>query len=155
MLYVGCDCGKRNGLQDDCPRSDCHGSPECLTKPDPTCCPARYQRSKYEGGSKNGKNDLEEYQCYPAYVKLPSCCPPPCGPCGPCPPCGPCCPPCGPCCPPCGPCGPVCCPPPFVPLVAAPPCPPTVVPGPPPYVPVGSVVPTVPCCPPPCCPCPC
>lgn len=159
VLYVGCDCERRNGLQDDCQRTECKGSPECLTKPDPTCCPSQYAQGKHLG-KKSGKNNgggLEEYQCYPAYVKLPSC--PPCGP-G-CSPCSPCPPPCGPC-PPCGPssCCPqpsVCCPPPLVPLIAAPPCPPTVCPGPPPMVPVGSVVPTIPCqpcCPPPCCPMP-
>ncbi|EEZ99965.1 keratin-associated protein 10-8 [Tribolium castaneum] len=149
ILHVGCDCEKRNGLQDDCPRSECQGAPECLTKPDPTCGPSEFANGKHLGRKKDysGKNkDLEEYQCYPAYVRLPPC--PPCSPCGGCPP--PCCPPpcCDPCCPP-----PTCCP--AVPLVAQAPCPPPICPGPPPLVPVGQIVPMapcVPCCPAPCCP---
>lgn len=46
-LYVGCVCGRHFGLQDDCPRCDCHGSPECLTDP-PTCGPAEFNRWKME-----------------------------------------------------------------------------------------------------------
>ncbi|GJQ67897.1 hypothetical protein Trydic_g16657 [Trypoxylus dichotomus] len=104
ILYTTCDCIKRNGLQDDCPRSECHGSPECLTLPEPVCGPAEAARTFTI--SKFGKNkDLEQYQCYPAYVKMPGG-PSPCSP---------------PCCPVgcCGPC---------VPLIAAPPCPPPISP---------------------------
>lgn len=129
ILYTTCDCIKRNGLQDDCPRTECHGAPCCLTLPDPMCGPAEAARTFME--SKFGKHKgLEQYQCYPAYVKLPGG-PSPCSP---------------PCCPPgcCGPC---------VPLVAAPPCPPPICPGPPPLLPIGNVIPI--CQPPcaPCCPC--
>jgi hypothetical protein len=38
--YIGCCCGKKNGLQDDCRRSLCQGRPECLTDP-PTCLPSQ------------------------------------------------------------------------------------------------------------------
>ncbi|KAI4470447.1 atp-dependent rna helicase dbp3 [Holotrichia oblita] len=126
VLYTTCDCIKRNGLQDDCPRSECHGQPECLTLPEPTCGPAEAARTFTM--SKFGKNkNLEQYQCYPAYVKLPGG-PSPCAP---------------PCCPPgcCGPC---------VPLLAAPPCPPPICPCPPPPLPIGNIIPI---CPPPCAPC--
>ena len=40
VLYTGCDCNKRNGLQHDCKRTLCQGRPECLTKPDPMCIPS-------------------------------------------------------------------------------------------------------------------
>ncbi|RZC37920.1 keratin-associated protein 9-1-like [Asbolus verrucosus] len=74
ILHVGCDCEKRNGLQDDCPRSECRGSPECMTKPDPTCGPSEFSNGKHLGKRNYGKGkDLEEYQCYPAYVRLPPC----------------------------------------------------------------------------------
>ncbi|KAK9694716.1 GAG-pre-integrase domain [Popillia japonica] len=114
VLYTTCDCIKRNGLQDDCPRSECHGQPECLTLPEPSCGPAEAARTFTI--SKFGKNkNLEQYQCYPAYVKLPGG-PSPCAP---------------PCCPPgcCGPC---------VPLLAAPPCPPPICPCAPPALPIGN-----------------
>jgi hypothetical protein len=35
-VYNTCDCRRRNGLQDDCRLTLCHGRPECLTDP-PTC----------------------------------------------------------------------------------------------------------------------
>jgi hypothetical protein len=35
-LYNNCDCRRRNGLQNDCRLTFCHGRPECLTDP-PTC----------------------------------------------------------------------------------------------------------------------
>ncbi|KAF7276956.1 hypothetical protein GWI33_009354, partial [Rhynchophorus ferrugineus] len=65
-------------LQDDCPRSECHGSPECLTDP-PTCGPSEFADCKHLGkkGYDPRRKDMEEYQCYPAYVRLPTC--PPCG----------------------------------------------------------------------------
>ncbi|XP_069672488.1 uncharacterized protein [Periplaneta americana] len=40
VLYTGCDCNKRNGLQHDCKRTLCQGRPECLTKPEPMCIPS-------------------------------------------------------------------------------------------------------------------
>uniref|UniRef100_A0A161MM61 Keratin-associated protein 9-1-like protein n=1 Tax=Triatoma infestans TaxID=30076 RepID=A0A161MM61_TRIIF len=40
LMFKGCDCYKHNGLQDRCERSDCKGSPECLTQPSPTCPPS-------------------------------------------------------------------------------------------------------------------
>jgi hypothetical protein len=39
-VYTTCDCGRRNGLQDDCKLTLCHGRPECLTDP-PTCIPSQ------------------------------------------------------------------------------------------------------------------
>jgi hypothetical protein len=38
-LYTNCDCRRRNGLQDDCRLTLCHGRPQCLTDP-PTCLPS-------------------------------------------------------------------------------------------------------------------
>ncbi|XP_022918443.1 uncharacterized protein [Onthophagus taurus] len=46
IMYIGCDCEKRNGLQDDCQRTGCHGSPPCLTKP-PTCGPSEFAGAKH------------------------------------------------------------------------------------------------------------
>ncbi|XP_063236359.1 uncharacterized protein LOC134538797 [Bacillus rossius redtenbacheri] len=39
VLYSSCDCRRRNGLQDRCPRTGC-GIPECLDMPEPTCIPS-------------------------------------------------------------------------------------------------------------------
>ncbi|XP_022908044.1 uncharacterized protein [Onthophagus taurus] len=132
ILYMSCDCIKRNGLQDDCPRWECHGACECLTLPDPSCCPGRCAIVHRDGPFVHRKNGLEEYQCYPAYVKMPggpSPCSPPIVPAPGCPPGGPC-----------------------VPLVAKPPCPPPICPCPPPALPIGNVIPIMPGCPMPCCP---
>ncbi|XP_014247104.1 uncharacterized protein LOC106665294 [Cimex lectularius] len=38
VVMNGCDCWKKNGLQDDCHRWDC-ARPECLTRPLPECPP--------------------------------------------------------------------------------------------------------------------
>lgn len=46
ILYSGCECEKRNGLQDQCPRSECQGSPACLTRP-PTCGPSEFAGGKH------------------------------------------------------------------------------------------------------------
>jgi hypothetical protein len=35
-LYNSCDCRRKNGLQNDCRLTFCHGRPQCLTDP-PTC----------------------------------------------------------------------------------------------------------------------
>ncbi|CAH1991771.1 unnamed protein product [Acanthoscelides obtectus] len=72
VLHVGCDCEKHNGLQDDCLRSECHGSPECLSNP-PVCGPSEFAGCKHLGNRLGyGSKDLESYQCYPAYIKLPT-----------------------------------------------------------------------------------
>lgn len=42
VLLSKCDCVKRNGLQLDCPRSECRGRPLCAIKPIPNCCPSKY-----------------------------------------------------------------------------------------------------------------
>lgn len=39
-MYTTCDCVRRNGLQDKCPRSLCQGKAACMTLPTPSCCPA-------------------------------------------------------------------------------------------------------------------
>lgn len=40
-LYRGCDCFRRNGLQQDCPRRECENIKEnCLQIPNPACCPS-------------------------------------------------------------------------------------------------------------------
>lgn len=46
-MYVGCGCEKKNGLQDQCPRTDCLGSPECLTQPYPICGPSEFCNAKH------------------------------------------------------------------------------------------------------------
>ncbi|KAF7286326.1 hypothetical protein GWI33_006055 [Rhynchophorus ferrugineus] len=101
ILYTGCQCEKRDGLQDDCPRTGCHGSPECLTSP-PTCGPSEFcdgkhllKKNKYHdrNGSKSkkesdkagsGKNESAQpkarYKCFAATVDPPIVCCPPCVP---------------------------------------------------------------------------
>lgn len=94
ILYRGCDCEKTNGLQDDCQRTDCRGSPECLTKP-PTCGPSEFCNGKHlmkrlrknethkskenANGSSNDGHYQEsslKYACFPAVIKSPvMCCP--------------------------------------------------------------------------------
>jgi len=63
--YAGCDCDKRNGLQDDCQRTGCHGSPACLTNP-PTCAPsqlgAKHRQEQYERAMKR-KLEAEAKKC--------------------------------------------------------------------------------------------
>jgi hypothetical protein len=39
VYYNRCDCSRRNGLQNDCQRSECQGRPACLTNP-PMCIPS-------------------------------------------------------------------------------------------------------------------
>ncbi|XP_075213610.1 uncharacterized protein LOC142319821 [Lycorma delicatula] len=39
QLILRCDCGKRNGLQDECRRWNCRGSPKCRITPFPECDP--------------------------------------------------------------------------------------------------------------------
>ncbi|XP_050304289.1 uncharacterized protein LOC126741877 [Anthonomus grandis grandis] len=91
ILYTGCQCERRDGLQDDCPRTGCHGSPECLTSP-PTCGPSEFCDGKHLGkknkynylmqkgrGSHNGnagngsENHAEtaRYKCFAATVDQP------------------------------------------------------------------------------------
>ncbi|XP_030759314.1 uncharacterized protein LOC115884778 [Sitophilus oryzae] len=106
ILYTGCLCEKRNGLQDDCPRTGCHGSPECLTSP-PSCGPSEFCDGKHLGkknsyrhtngnGSSNNKSNgnshnnggngkpKARYKCFTATVDSPVLCYPPRQPC-PCP----------------------------------------------------------------------
>lgn len=91
--------------QDDCPRTGCHGSPECLTNP-PTCGPSEFSNGKHLGKknqysylqkSKNGKKGGQgegnqkqqsaKYKCYPATIEKPIIIPlesaPVCCPCDP------------------------------------------------------------------------
>ncbi|KAK9890715.1 hypothetical protein WA026_012064 [Henosepilachna vigintioctopunctata] len=84
ILYIGCDCERKNGLQDNCLRTGCQGSPECLTSP-PSCLPSQYCNGKHllkkMRNRRNGKQiDVDEgfeepetfsYQCYGASVKAP------------------------------------------------------------------------------------
>ncbi|XP_060520263.1 keratin-associated protein 10-7-like isoform X2 [Cylas formicarius] len=77
VLHVGCECEKHNGLQDNCPRSECHGNPECLTKPEPTCGPSTFAGMKHLGKPycTDKKTESNQYQCYPAFVRIPPCTP--------------------------------------------------------------------------------
>lgn len=82
-LYIGCFCEKRDGLQDDCPRTECHGKPECLTQPYPTCGPSEFcdgkhlykklrKNQKARAGEVDKDSDLEEeyeYQCFPGTIE--------------------------------------------------------------------------------------
>ncbi|XP_076663241.1 uncharacterized protein LOC143366229 [Andrena cerasifolii] len=47
ILYTRCYCVHRDGLQDDCPLTQCQGQPDCLCKPWPVCPPARYLRLRH------------------------------------------------------------------------------------------------------------
>ncbi|XP_012221162.2 uncharacterized protein [Linepithema humile] len=47
ILHTRCYCLHRNGLQDDCPLSQCQGRLECLIKPWPICPPAKFIRQRY------------------------------------------------------------------------------------------------------------
>lgn len=45
ILHTVCTCPRRNGLQDDCLRSECQGPQSCLldsNPPVPVCCPTIY-----------------------------------------------------------------------------------------------------------------
>ncbi|XP_059622568.1 uncharacterized protein LOC132265807 isoform X2 [Phlebotomus argentipes] len=67
ILYTVCECGKRNGLQDDCRKSLCQGRSSCLKKPEPECLPARYYRRKNDvlerkiGDGSGIKRESHEY----------------------------------------------------------------------------------------------
>ncbi|OAD56298.1 hypothetical protein WN48_03617 [Eufriesea mexicana] len=41
------ECVHRDGLQDDCPLSQCQNQPECFVKPWPNCLPAQYLQSRH------------------------------------------------------------------------------------------------------------
>ncbi|XP_020279573.1 uncharacterized protein LOC109852644 isoform X2 [Pseudomyrmex gracilis] len=47
VLYSRCYCLHRDGLQDDCPLTQCQGQPKCLIKPWPTCPPGKFIRQRY------------------------------------------------------------------------------------------------------------
>lgn len=91
-LYTVCGCTKKNGLQHDCPRSECQGRPCCLCKPEPTCCPSKFHK-RFANKTMGKKTN----PCCPPRM----CCPGPCNPCSKS--CDPCCDPCNriPCCDPC------------------------------------------------------
>uniref|UniRef100_A0A1B6DSW3 Uncharacterized protein n=1 Tax=Clastoptera arizonana TaxID=38151 RepID=A0A1B6DSW3_9HEMI len=44
VLHVGCTCDRRDGLQDDCQRSDCRGHPLCVVHSGPHCAPSQAQK---------------------------------------------------------------------------------------------------------------
>lgn len=76
-------CEKRNGLQDDCPRTECHGKPECLTLPSPICGPSEFCDGKHlykklkknqraRLGLKGDDSDAEdeyEFQCFSGSIE--------------------------------------------------------------------------------------
>ncbi|KAL3268294.1 hypothetical protein HHI36_007412 [Cryptolaemus montrouzieri] len=43
----GCDCLKHNGLQDNCKRSECRGSPWCRSRPWACCRPSQFSGGKH------------------------------------------------------------------------------------------------------------
>uniref|UniRef100_A0AAG5DNL4 IGFBP N-terminal domain-containing protein n=1 Tax=Anopheles atroparvus TaxID=41427 RepID=A0AAG5DNL4_ANOAO len=113
VLISNCECLKRNGLQHDCPRTECQGKSCCLTKPEAGCCPSQWSR-RYRFvtmGKKSNPIQVPPQCCLPTGgggcnpcpidpTRCPAtcydpCCPPSCGPV-----CNPCCPPgFDPCCP--------------------------------------------------------
>ncbi|XP_055850663.1 keratin-associated protein 5-3-like [Episyrphus balteatus] len=42
IMYTNCECWKRNGLQDQCPRSMCQGQCCAMGQSAPSCCPSAY-----------------------------------------------------------------------------------------------------------------
>ncbi|XP_073823657.1 uncharacterized protein isoform X2 [Musca autumnalis] len=84
IMYTTCDCIKRNGLQDKCPRSQCQGRSACMCLPTPNCCPSafplRFANMTMGVKKRRGGSGGCSQQSNPS-------CPPPCGPCDPC--CGP------------------------------------------------------------------
>ncbi|KAH8329034.1 hypothetical protein KR074_001985, partial [Drosophila pseudoananassae] len=116
IMYTTCDCVKRNGLQDKCPRSACQGRPACLCFPFPTCGPAAFPL-RYANMTMGVNNKRMRCAATAAASGGTGCGGRAAGGC-----CGPCCkstPCCGPHSPPCGapspiPCSPapgMCCPP--------------------------------------------
>ncbi|KAG4072394.1 hypothetical protein HA402_004326 [Bradysia odoriphaga] len=80
ILYRGCECFRRNGIQDDCPRADCQQRKrDCLTLPAPKCCPSKkvmkYVRMTH--GYRKFYNPescgLPESKSYPKKVNLEHC----------------------------------------------------------------------------------
>lgn len=116
IMYTTCDCVKRNGLQDKCPRSMCQGRPACMCFPVPTCCPAsfplRYANMTMGVNNKRMRCAATGASCGSSRACGGGCPPPSCGggtttPC-----CGPHSPPCGAPAPvPCSPAPGLCCPP--------------------------------------------
>lgn len=49
-VYQGCDCWRRNGLQDDCKRWDCDGRPECMIKACPPSIHPPYLGVRHKNG---------------------------------------------------------------------------------------------------------
>lgn len=41
-LMTDCDCRHRNGLQYDCPRTECQGKGKCIKGSFPKCCPSLF-----------------------------------------------------------------------------------------------------------------
>ncbi|KAH8409930.1 hypothetical protein KR009_001259, partial [Drosophila setifemur] len=132
IMYTTCDCVKRNGLQDKCPRSACQGRPACLCFPFPTCGPAafplRYANMTMGGNTKRMRCAATaaasgvsawywlggSFYFNPPPLRLKMCggCGPCYGPCNETPCCGPHSPPCGAPSPiPCSPAPGMCCPP--------------------------------------------
>ncbi|XP_018787134.1 PREDICTED: keratin-associated protein 5-9-like isoform X4 [Bactrocera latifrons] len=117
IMYTTCDCIKRNGLQDRCPRSLCQGRAACMCFPVPNCCPASFPL-RYANMTMGVNN--RRMRCKETAALCARACGG-CAPCGPsCGPCGPCGPSCSPCCdtaccgasnPPCGAPAPIPCPP--------------------------------------------
>ncbi|XP_065356926.1 sperm mitochondrial-associated cysteine-rich protein-like isoform X2 [Calliphora vicina] len=102
IMYTTCDCIKRNGLQDKCPRALCQGRSACMCFPTPGCCPASFPL-RYANVTMGVKRRRCVTSCPspPAYgnCDMPSaCCGPSNTPCGapspiPCSPSPLCCPP--------------------------------------------------------------
>ncbi|XP_075150003.1 uncharacterized protein LOC142224076 isoform X3 [Haematobia irritans] len=89
IMYSTCDCVRRNGLQDKCPRAMCQGRSACMSFPKPNCCPSSFPLrfanmtmgvSKRRGGG-GGSNACPQPQ-----TSCEGSCDPCCGPSNP--PCG-------------------------------------------------------------------
>lgn len=67
VLYSGCQCVKRDGLQQDCPRSECQGRPACLAYPAPTCVPSGNAPSPNPRAGRGGSTNYVHQQ--PPYLQ--------------------------------------------------------------------------------------
>ncbi|VEN54652.1 unnamed protein product [Callosobruchus maculatus] len=62
-LIMGCQCNRKNGLQDDCPRTGCQGAPPCMTQPQPSCDNQQFSQGKHLE-EKWEKEQTEMKVCY-------------------------------------------------------------------------------------------
>ena len=81
VLMTSCECPKRNGLQLDCPRTECKGRPCCTVQPWPLCCPSKYNwrytnvtMGKPTNPRRPACKPKSNGTCNPCVVKFDPCC---------------------------------------------------------------------------------